>query len=148
VRTKNRTFLLSEYMYSIPYRGGDMEKSLLEKQIFDLECLLLQPFVRRSAEKIAELLAEDFFEFCSSGKVYRYKKGDVFDDVNTPAADREITDFTVRELSCDTVLATYKIIQNHKTPNQKTYSLRSSVWKCFNGQWKIIFHQGTLTEKP
>jgi hypothetical protein len=74
VRTKNRTFLLSEYMYSIPHRGGDMEKSLLEKQIFDLECLLLQPFVRRSAEKIAELLAEDFFEFCSSGKVYRYKK--------------------------------------------------------------------------
>ena len=63
--------------------------------------------------------------FAAPEKCIATKKGDVFDDVNTPAADREITDFTVRELSCDTVLATYKIIQNHKTPNQKTYSLRS-----------------------
>ncbi|QLY81826.1 hypothetical protein [Clostridium intestinale] len=23
----------------------------------------------------------------------------------------------------------------------------SSIWKCFDGKWKMFFHQGTLTSK-
>lgn len=29
----------------------------------------------------------------------------------------------------------------------KKNSLRSSIWKCIEGKWKMIFHQGTLTKK-
>ena len=41
----------------------------------------------------------------------------------------------------------YKVIKNDEIDEAKKYSLRSSVWKCFNGKWRMIFHQGTLTLK-
>jgi hypothetical protein len=68
----------------------------IEKQIYDLEVELLRPEVRASAERIRNLLSEDFFEFCSSGSIYHYKKGDVF----SGTADKdgvfgEIEDFAV-----------------------------------------------------
>ena len=125
-----------------------MGKAILEKHIFDLEQSLLQPEVRQSSEKIAELLSDDFFEFCSSGKIYFYKKGDVFDEnKNFSVIDWEIKDFSIRILSNDMVLATYKAIKHNEPRKQMKYSLRSSIWKCFSGDWKIIFHQGTLTDE-
>ena len=130
-----------------------MDKESLEKHIFELEDRLLQPEVRSSAEKIAELLHIDFFEYCSSGSVYCYRKGDVFDEKNGSATvHREIKDFEINLLSPDVVLATYKVIQHDELSQNLKYSLRSSIWKCFNGEWQIVFHQGTLTdsfhEKP
>lgn len=83
-----------------------MEKQILEKHIFGLEQSLLQPEFRKSSEKIAELLSNDFCEFCSSGKIYIYKKGDIFDiKKDLPVIDWEIKDFSIRILSNDMVLA-------------------------------------------
>lgn len=125
-----------------------MEKAILEKHIFQLEQSLLQPEVRHSSEKIAELLSEDFFEFCSSGNVYIYKKGDVFEEnKDLCLLDWKIKNFSIRVLSNDMVLATYGVIKQNETQQQMTYSLRSSIWKCFGEDWKLVFHQGTLTDK-
>lgn len=119
---------------------------LLEKQIFELEKELLKPQTRKSAEKINELLSDDFIEFCSSGKVYHYRKGDVWDDgSNLPDVKWELKEFAIKELSNDCVLATYKIIKHGELNKTKKYSLRSSIWKYSNDTWKMTFHQGTLT---
>ncbi|GFZ30310.1 hypothetical protein CSC2_08360 [Clostridium zeae] len=120
----------------------------LESYILQLENDLLKPEIRQSSEKTSELLADDFTEFSSSGYVYHYKKGDKIDDSATKQnINWEIKDFSAAELSDDCILATYKVIKHNEANEDKKYSLRSSIWKCYNGKWKMFFHQGTLTTK-
>lgn len=119
---------------------------LLNNHIFELENELLKPETRQSAEKINELLSDDFIEFCSSGNIYNYNKGDVFDKtINSSKIKWEIKEFSTKQLSNESILATYKVIKHSESKENIRYSLRSSIWKCLNGKWKIIFHQGTLT---
>ena len=121
---------------------------LLEKHIFELENELLKSETRQSAEKISELLSDNFTEFCSSGNIYNYNKGDVFDkNINLSELKWEIKEFTAKQMSNDCILATYKLIKHSEVNEHMKYSLRSSTWKCLNGKWKMIFHQGTLTSK-
>ncbi|MDZ5253809.1 DUF4440 domain-containing protein [Clostridium sp. LIBA-8841] len=117
----------------------------VREEIFQLENDLLKADVRKSAEKINEIVADDFVEFCSSGSEYHYKNGDIFqaeDDYKN--LDWEIFNFEVRELSEDCVLATYKVVKHDEIDERKRYFLRSSIWKEENGKWKIFFNQGTL----
>ena len=38
--------------------------------------------------------------------------------------------------------------QNQEELNEnKKYSLRSTIWKCIDGKWKMFFHQGTYAPK-
>jgi len=121
---------------------------LLEKHIFELENELLKSETRQSAEKISKLLSDDCTEFCSSGKIYNYNKGDVFDkNINLSEIKWEIKQFTAIQMSIDCILATYKLIKHSELNEHMKYSLRSSIWKCLDGKWKMIFHQGTLTSK-
>lgn len=106
----------------------------LSQSILELELSLLRPEVRQSAQCVEELLSADFMEFTSSGKNYRYQRGDIF---NSPA-NGEIKDFSIQRLSEDCVLATYRFVRDDGTA-----TLRSSVWQRSDRQWKIIFHQGT-----
>ncbi len=45
----------------------------LQKTIYDLETSLLKPEIRSSIKDLDSLLADDFMEFGSSGKVYDKK---------------------------------------------------------------------------
>jgi hypothetical protein len=85
-------------------------------------------------------LANDFFEFGSSGKVL-YKDDDIADD-GIGIVKMKLSDFEIRPLSDDIVLATYLIL--NEISNQ--HSIRSSIWKLNEGVWKMVFHQGTNTE--
>ncbi|MGM0446564.1 MAG: DUF4440 domain-containing protein [Bacillota bacterium] len=124
-----------------------MNNDLLKKHIYELERKLLEPEVRQSKEKIAEILADDFIEFCSSGKIYKYDKGDLIDNKGNDHFDWEIKNFSIDILKKDIVLAKYKVIKYNKLENTKIYSLRSSIWKYTEKRWKMVFHQGTLTDK-
>jgi len=132
-----------------PLRENGIEQiELLEKYILELEKDLLKPETRNSSEKISKLLSDDFIEFSSSGSIYNYNKGDIFDnDSNSFEIKWEIKEFTIKQLSNDCILATYKVIKHSELSENMKYSLRSSIWKLFNGTWKMIFHQGTLTSK-
>lgn len=50
--------------------------------ILNLEKELLKPEVRKSPEKLKELLSEDFIEYCSSGVIYNYNVNDTFYEDN------------------------------------------------------------------
>ncbi len=109
---------------------------------------MLQPEIRSSKEEMGELLSEDFSEFGSSGNVYFFSEDGFKNDNQEPIVfNCEIKEFDIKILATDVVLATYKVIKHHETRKNMKYSLRSSIWKCFNGQWKVIFHQGTLTNE-
>ena len=122
-----------------------MDKTLTNL-IKTLEVELLQPDVRKSASKLNELLSDDFFEFGSSGD--RYTKQDVIRFLaETNEAKFVIRDFKIKELSPDNVLATYIIEKEDLESGKKSWSLRSSIWQNRDGNWQIIFHQGTLTKR-
>jgi len=115
----------------------------LSNLIKGLEIELLQPDVRKSIGRLDELLADDFVEFASIG--VQYNKKDILDHLPKSSETKWIThDFKTKELSSDTILATYRVEKHVIASGEKSWSLRSSLWQKQNGQWKMIFHQGTL----
>ncbi len=55
----------------------------------------------------------------------------------------EIIDFDLLELSEDCILARYIIKKSYLKDKVIKHSNRSSVWKCTEEKWEMIFHQGT-----
>ena len=112
-------------------------KAKWQKQLLDLEQLLLDPDARHSDKYLEELLHPDFIEFGSSGKVYNRK---MMIDMMTQevSAAVVIRDFEVRTLSPDTALVTYRSIGQSGQEAR-----RSSIWVKDNGDWHVTFHQGT-----
>ncbi len=121
-----------------------MKADYLEESLFrELEEHLLQPDFRKSAKDIMDLLADEFIEFGSSGRVFN--KQQIIESLQNqpiqPLAQRLITEFKTLVLATGVVLVTYRIVE------QPVHSLRSSIWKLNNDRWKIIFHQGTLVRE-
>lgn len=122
-----------------------LEESLLR----ELEERLLQPDVRKSAKDVMDLLADEFIEFGSSGRVF--DKQQIINSLQNESIEsltqRSITEFKTLVLAAGVVLVTYRIVR-HLSGEQPVHWLRSSIWKLNNGQWKMIFHQGTLVREP
>ncbi|MFN6528325.1 nuclear transport factor 2 family protein [Nostoc sp. ChiSLP03a] len=126
-----------------------MKADYLEESLFhELEERLLQPDVRKSATDIMDLLADEFIEFVSSGRVFN--KQQIIESLQNesiqPLTQRLITEFKTLVLATGVVLVTYRIVR-HISGKQPVHSLRSSIWKLNNDQWKMIFHQGTLVRE-
>ena len=108
--------------------------------IKNFETELLQPKVRKSKERLNELLADDFYEIGESGK--KYNKQDILNDLPKQTEVKiTIQNFNAVEISPGIVLVTYQA--EKEIAGNKTSSLRSSFWQNKNGKWQITFHQGT-----
>ena len=108
-----------------------------------LELELLQPGVIKSKERLNELIADNFLEIGASGK--NYSKQDILNKLpQQPETKLALQDFNTIEISPDTILATYQVEKESGEKNGKSISSRSSIWQNKDGEWKIIFHQGTL----
>ncbi|UYB50055.1 DUF4440 domain-containing protein (plasmid) [Lysinibacillus capsici] len=116
-----------------------MEHSSLEEHILQLEKRLMS----YDFKELDELLAEDFREFGSSGNSYDKKvQLEVAKSKTTTNFIKfTVTDFNIKLLASDVVLATYRTFRH----NDSKYALRSSIWKINKGKWQMIFHQGTPT---
>lgn len=111
-------------------------KASLAEFLVNLELRLHDPEVRRSSTNMASLLADDFIEFGSSGRVHT-KSGVVAALVaETPTAIRA-HDFVVKQLAPGVALLTYR------TTTEEVEALRSSIWVESAAGWQIVFHQGT-----
>lgn len=108
----------------------------ISDHLLGLEKRLLDPEIRRSADQLALLLADDFGEIGSSGRIFD-RAAIIADLKKEPGFDntRTITDFDVRLLSSSIALVTYRIRENG--------NLRSSLWQEQDGHWRLVFHQGT-----
>jgi hypothetical protein len=111
----------------------------LVNHIRELEEKLLTPEVRSSKSELQNLLADDFFEIGSSGRLL-YKDEEISED-GIGIVKMKLSDFELHPLADELVLATYRIF--NELNNQ--HSLRSSIWKQHEGIWKMVFHQGTKT---
>ncbi|WP_449603007.1 nuclear transport factor 2 family protein [Paenibacillus sp. Marseille-Q9583] len=114
-----------------------MNVDSIKNELLQLEKRLLEPEVRSSAKELSKLLADDFFEFGSSGKIWSKKEG--LSPNGIGVVRMRLSDFDIYPLSEDIVLTTYKIFNEEKIQ----HSLRSSVWKYKDAKWQMVFHQGT-----
>jgi hypothetical protein len=118
----------------------------LETMLHLLEERLLQPYVRRSAQAVAELLADDFLEFGSSGRMFT--KPQIIDSLQWESPTRvALREVQSRTLAPGVVLVTYRAVRQGESEKQVAYSLRSSIWRWREGRWQMIFHQGTPTKE-
>lgn len=113
----------------------------LERQLRDLEELLMGPRTRSSRKNVEALLAEEFVEFASTGVAYDRDSVISAMLLEQPSA-WSIANFMARPLGEDAALVTYTA-----TKGGGESSIRCSVWKRYGGGWKIVFHQGTRAHK-
>ena len=106
---------------------------------------LLQTDFRRNRKAVSKLLANDFREFGSSGRVWN--KQQILDQLETePGFHAAIQDFQAIELVSGVFLVTYTAGVD-RTGAETAASLRTSIWIMRNGRWQMILHQGTRTNE-
>lgn len=115
-----------------------------ETTIRSLEESLLKAETLQSAEALDHLLADDFREFGSSGRIHL--KEDVLGSPR-PSGSVEFTvaDFLVEQLAPEIALATYRVTARNAMTGTQSDSLRSSIWRLRDNRWQVVFHQGTRT---
>ena len=119
-------------------------ENIITEQILKLEERLLQPDVRHTPQEISELLADEFIEFGSSGRVYN--KQQVIESLQNESGEQIfIKNFKTGNLAPKIMLATYIAVKKNENEGKTISSLRSSVWKLSDNQWRLVFHQGTPT---
>lgn len=120
-----------------------------EALLHRLELRLLNADARASAVELAGLLADEFVEFGSSGSVWDRAQtiaGLVTERGSGPAAGRNAHEVRVRLLAEGVALVTYRVVRRQPNDGSEIHSRRSSVWlRDGGGQWRLLFHQGTLT---
>jgi len=114
------------------------------RKLFELETSLHTRQVRSSREAASQLLADEFIEFGSSGRVFDKPAiiASMMNETNHPQI--AVDEFATRDLAPDVVLVTY-IASRPATLfwGRAVRSLRSSIWKLFGERWQMVFHQGT-----
>ena len=113
----------------------------LKEQLYSLENMLLKGDVRKSYERLNELIADDFVEYSSTGEIY--DKENILNRLpNEDDPGITMSNFEVKHLSSTSVLTTFTVFIERK----QKYSLRSSVWVLNVEKWQMTFHQGTVTD--
>lgn len=128
-------------------RGLEQEEVReISAQLRELEQSLLNPAVRRSRIRLRELLADDFMEFGSSGRVWN--RTTIIDLLSKETAfvPPMITEFECALLAPGVALVTYRTLRTDDKSGERLSSLRSSIWTHVSGEWKMRFHQGTRTQ--
>jgi hypothetical protein len=115
----------------------------LEQELRDLEESHLRFDVRSSTESMGALLADEFIEFGSSGRILDRTAviASISGDVDFQF---RIDSFAVRALAPGIALTTYRLSAWTDSESQARVTLRSSVWVHRAGRWVLVFHQGTV----
>lgn len=114
-----------------------MTQAQLQEHLHALEERLLHPDRETDRNELTSLLATDFREFCTSGRIFNILqlKSALLTTAPRPAT---MSHFYVTPLGENSALTTYHIT----TAN--SISHHSSVWVQRDGKWQMLFHQGTL----
>lgn len=95
-----------------------------------------------SLDVLAELIENEFIEIGSSALIY--DKAEVIRWLATnDQSERTGTSFKTQFLAENIILLTYiSSIKNTPLAENKK-AMRSSIWRLKDGQWRMVFHQGT-----
>ena len=118
-----------------------MRPETIDAELRVLEDRLVMPAPSESRDTLGALLAPEFREFGSSGRVYDAASTL---DVLIPGGRPRITleDFKAASVAEGVVLVTY-LSRSAAGPGWKPPALRSSLWIRRTSGWQMVFHQGT-----
>jgi len=111
------------------------------QQVVELELALLTPAVRRSRERLEQLLDPDFAEVGASGR--RWSRAEMIAALvaeDRAAEPLEAVDVTCLQAGPDLLVLTYL------SQPQGRAALRTSLWRRSGGRWRLLHHQGTLVQ--
>jgi hypothetical protein len=114
-----------------------MNAAQLQDHLYTLEERLLHPSREKDRTALIPLLADDFQEYCSSGRIYS-RQQTIDDMLSSSPRPATISHFYVTQLAPDAALATY-----HASTTMHV-SHRSSLWVFRDNRWQLLFHQGTI----
>lgn len=129
-----------------------MKKINVETVLEDLkkrEPIFHRPEFGTTRSDFEEMTVDDYWEIGASGK--RYDREECVQTMVTRYQDPnyikndiwETKDFECRPLSDYIYLLTYTLIQG----SERRVTKRSTIWKNENGQWLILYHQGTVVNE-
>lgn len=115
---------------------------IIEQLILKYEMDFFRKEFCDNVQNLKERIHDKFIEFGKSGQVF--DKDSIINYLNKLDSDRdiEIQNFVLRGLKDDVLVANY--ISNEKETGIK--ALRTSIWIKEYSDWKLYFHQGTVTE--
>jgi hypothetical protein len=109
----------------------------LQDHLYSLEERLFHPERESDRTTLIPLLAEDFKEFCSSGRIFnRQQTIDVL--LTSEPHPATIHHYYVDQLADNVAFATYR------ATTAVAISHRSSLWIFRDNRWQLVFHQGTI----
>ena len=114
-----------------------MTAAQLQEHLHALEERLLHPDRENDRNDLTSLLAPEFKEFCTSGRIFNIGQLSHALLTTTPRT-ATMSHFYVTPLSDSSALATYHITTSNST------SHHSSIWVKRNDHWQMLFHQGTI----
>jgi hypothetical protein len=106
---------------------------LLEEELWREE-------TRFDTQRMNELIANDFFEFGRSGRVYQ-RQDTLALTSQTIDAVLPLPEFQIRLLNENTAQVTYNSAVKYNGVFE--YARRSSIWSRTTSGWILRFHQGT-----
>jgi hypothetical protein len=115
----------------------------LKSQLVVLELALLEQATRASAARLAALLDDAFVEFGASGR--RIDKQRVLQELPAEAAGTRYRamDLQACLLAPDLAQLRYRSERRDGTGAPPRQAWRSSLWRRRDGEWRMLFHQGT-----
>lgn len=119
-------------------------KSRLEELLIRNERNLLDREFCRDRCRIEQLLSDDFIEYGQSGTVCHKKDtvGALYDGKDRSI---EISGFEVKSLGTHTAMVHYTAheLEACSEQNFDAASLRTSIWRFEEDEWRLLFHQAT-----
>ena len=108
-----------------------------------LEVELHHPGVRCDVARLQQLLHPDFHEVGRSGR--EYDRPTVVQVLNEEQPSPQVIsdNFSLKQLSPDTVLLTYRSATRAVENCLERHTLRSSIWVRISSHWQLLYHQGT-----
>jgi hypothetical protein len=104
----------------------------------------MDPVFLKDRARVSALLAEDFREFGSSGRVW--SRDDILNSSETLQTTPLVEDFSVKTIVPELAQVTYRTLK--RVPGGKPQpALRSSLWIRRGDKWQMLFHQGTKIPK-
>jgi hypothetical protein len=114
-----------------------MTQPQLQEHLHALEERLLHPDREADRNELTSLLAPDFKEFCTSGRIFNLNQLSNALLTTTPRV-ATMSHFYVTPLGNGAALATYHVTTANST------SHHSSIWVQRENKWQMLFHQGTI----
>ncbi len=122
----------------------DQKISKVAEELKKREPIFHHPEFGTSRQDFEKMTEETFWEVGASGS--QYSRNFVLDTLEerykNPQKDEwEISDFNCEEIAGNNYLVTYTLIQD-----KERITRRSTIWRRYNEEWKIVYHQGTIVQ--